>query len=88
MIYNAARPPAGSAPDVSLQIKVRRDKQTVMDAPPHKVSIVDKSDPASIPYAAKIPLQSLTPGVYLLEVTATDNVSKVTATRQIDFTIE
>lgn len=32
--------------------------------------------------------KSLAPGVYLLEVTATDNVSKATATRQIDFTIE
>jgi len=87
MIFNAARVPAG-APDVSLEIKVRRDNQTVMGAPPHKVSIVKGSDPASIPYAAKIPLQNLTPGVYLLEVTATDNVSKATATRQMDFTIE
>jgi len=84
MIYNAA----GSAPDVSLEIKVRRNNQTVMGAPPHTVSIVNGSDAAGIPYAAQIPLQSLTPGVYLLEVTATDNVSKVTATRQIDFTIE
>ncbi len=59
-----------------------------MNAPPHKVSVVDGGDPAGIPYAAQIPLKGLTPGVYLLEVTATDNVSKATATRQIDFTVE
>lgn len=88
VVYNAARGTAGSAPDVSMEIKVRRNNQSVMGAPPHKVSIVEGSDAASIPYAAKIPLQSLTPGVYSLEVIATDKVSKATATRQMDFTIE
>ncbi len=87
VIYNAARA-ADGAPNVNMEIKVWRNNRTVMNAPPHRVSIVGGSDATNIPYAAKIPLQSLTPGVYVLEVTATDNVSKVTATRQIDFTIE
>ena len=87
-IYNATRRATGDAPDVELEIKILRDKRAVMNAPPHKVSLATGSDPARIFYAAELPLGSMTPGVYLLQVTVTDRAAKTSATRELDFYVE
>jgi VWFA-related protein len=87
-IYNAARGAANAAPDVELEIKILRDKRTVMNAPPHKVSLPAASDPARIFYVAEVPLGSMTPGVYLLQVTVTDRAARTTAVRELDFYVE
>jgi VWFA-related protein len=87
-IYNATRKAAGVAPDVELEIKILRDKRTVMNAPPHKVALASGSDPARIFYVAALPLGTMTPGVYLLQVTVTDRAAKTSATRELDFYVE
>lgn len=87
-IYNAVRKAAGDAPDVELEIKVLRDNRVVTNAPPHKVSVAPGSDPARIFYAAEVPLASMTPGLYLLQVTATDRAGRTTAVRELDFSVE
>jgi VWFA-related protein len=87
-IYNATRKAAGDAPDVELEIKILRDKRTVMNAPPHKVSLAAGSDPARIFYVAEMPLGAMTPGVYLLQVTVTDRTAKTSAVRELDFYVE
>jgi len=89
-IYNAARKAAGAQPDVELEIKILRDNKVVTNAPPHKVSVAPGSDPARIFYAAEVPLANLTPGVYLLQVTATDRAGRTThaAVRELDFSVE
>jgi VWFA-related protein len=87
-IYNAARKPAGAQPDVELEIKILRDKKVVTNAPPHKVSVAPGSDPARIFYAAEVPLAAMTPGIYLLQVTATDRAGRTTAVRELDFWVE
>jgi VWFA-related protein len=88
-IYNAARKAtAGGAPDVELEIKILRDKRTVMNAPPHKVALAAGSDPTRIFYVAEVPLGSMTAGVYLLQVTVTDRVGRTTVTRELDFAVE
>ncbi len=87
-LYNAARRAAGAQPDVELEIKVLRDNKVVTNAPPHKVSIAPGSDPARIFYAAEVPLAGMTPGLYLLQVTATDRAGRTTAVRELDFSVE
>ncbi|HEX8635922.1 MAG TPA: VWA domain-containing protein [Pyrinomonadaceae bacterium] len=87
-LYNAARTATNAAPDVELEIKVLRDNKIVTHAPPHKVAVAPGSDPARIFYAAEVPLASMTPGIYLLQVTATDRAGRTTATRELDFRVE
>lgn len=89
-IYNAARPAdaTGGAPDVELEIKILRDNKVVSNAPPHKVSVAPGSDAARIFYAAEVPLAALTPGLYLLQVTATDRAGRTTVVRELDFSVE
>jgi VWFA-related protein len=87
-IYNAARKAAGTQPDVELEIKILRDNKVVTNAPPHKVSVAPGSDPARIFYAAEVPLAGMTPGLYLLQVIATDRAGRTTAVRELDFSVE
>jgi hypothetical protein len=87
-IYNASPRAANAAPDVELEIKILRDKRIVMNAPPHKVSLTEGSDPARIFYVAEVPLGSMAAGVYLLQVTVTDRAARTTATRELDFHVE
>ncbi|HEV7903698.1 MAG TPA: hypothetical protein VGO96_07655, partial [Pyrinomonadaceae bacterium] len=87
-IYNATRKAAADAPDVELEIKILRDKRAVMNAPPHKVALTAGSDPARIFYVAELPLGSMTPGIYLLQVTVTDRAAKTSAVRELDFYVE
>ncbi|MGI9105756.1 MAG: VWA domain-containing protein [Pyrinomonadaceae bacterium] len=86
-IYNAARA-AGGAPDVEMEIKVLNAGRVVLNAPPHKVAPAGASDLARIFYAAEVPLANMPPGVYLLQVTATDRLGRTNATRELDFTVE
>jgi len=87
-VYNAARAPADSKPDVALQVQVVRDDQPVVTAPLRKVSVEGVEDLRQIPYAAEISLAGLPPGRYLLQVTAVDRVSKQSASQQTRFEIE
>lgn len=87
-IYNATRKAANAAPDVELEIKILRDKNAVMNAPPHRVSLPATGDPARIFYVAEVPLGGMTPGVYLLQVTVTDRAARTTAVRELDFFVE
>lgn len=87
-IYNATRKAAGDPPDVELEIKIFRDKSPVMNAPPHKVSLTAGSDPSRIFYVAALPLGTMTPGVYLLQVNVTDRAAKTSVTRELDFYVE
>ncbi|HEV2799945.1 MAG TPA: VWA domain-containing protein [Pyrinomonadaceae bacterium] len=87
-IYNAARA-AGGAPDVELEIKILGDNnKVVLNAPRHKVSVAQGSDPARIFYAAEVPLAVVPPGIYWLQVTATDRAKRTTAVRELDFSVE
>ena len=87
-VYNAARAPADSKPDVGLQLQVVRDDQPVVTAPLRKVSVEGVEDLSSIPFAAEISLAGLPAGRYLLRITAVDRVSKQSASQQTRFEIE
>lgn len=87
-VYNAALAPADAKPDVAIQVQMVRDGQPVVTTALRKVSTVDVTDPARIPYAAEIPLSGLPAGRYLLQVTVVDRVAKKSASQQTHFEIE
>ena len=73
--------------DAVLQAQILRGGQPVFTSPASKVVVAGK-DPARIPYGAEIPLNSLTPGRYVLQVTVTDSVSGTTAQRRTNLVVE
>ena len=87
-VYNAARAPADSKPDIGLQVQVVRDDQPVITAPLRKVSVEGVEDLSSIPFAAEVSLAGLPAGRYLLRITVVDRVSKQSASQQTRFEIE
>ena len=87
-VYNAARAPADSKPDVALQVQVVRDDQPVITSPLRKVSVEGVDDLVRIPFAAELSLGGLPAGRYVLQVTAVDRVSKQSASQQTRFEIQ
>jgi VWFA-related protein len=87
-IYNPKPDPAGSKPDVALQVQVVRDGQPVVTGPLAKLSVDGVEDLKRIPYAAEIALQGLPSGRYLLQVAVIDRVARRSATKQARFEIE
>jgi VWFA-related protein len=87
-IYNAARAPADSKPDLAIQVQIVRDAQPVVTTPLKKISIEDVADLARVSYAAETSLAGLPAGRYLLRVTVVDRVAKSSAAQQARFNIE
>jgi VWFA-related protein len=83
-IYNLG---AKGRSDAVLQAQVLRAEQPAYTTPSRKVAVAGK-DPARIPYEGEIPLNSLAPGRYVLQVTVTDLVSGVTAQRRTQIALE
>ncbi|MDQ6652502.1 MAG: hypothetical protein M3Y84_07140, partial [Acidobacteriota bacterium] len=87
-VYNAARAPADSKPDLAVQVQLIRDDQPVVTSPLKKISTEDVADLGRIPYAAETSLSGLPAGRYLLKVTVVDRVAKQSASQQTRFEIE
>ncbi|MCM3905516.1 MAG: VWA domain-containing protein [Pyrinomonadaceae bacterium] len=86
-VYNAARTPADSHPDVAAQVQVLRDNQPVITTALKKIG-TEGVDPERLPYAADLSLVDLPAGQYVLQVTAVDRVSKTSASQQNRFSIQ
>ncbi|MFN2511344.1 MAG: VWA domain-containing protein [Pyrinomonadaceae bacterium] len=86
-VYNAARAPANSNPDVAAQVQVLRDNQPVITTALKKIS-TEGVDLDRLPYAADLSLADLPAGQYVLQVTAVDRVSKTSASQQNRFSIQ
>jgi len=87
-VYNAARAPVDSKPDLAVQVQIVRDGQPVVTTPLKKISTDDAADLAHISYAAETSLVGLPAGRYLLKVTVVDRVAKQSASQQTRFDIE
>jgi hypothetical protein len=88
-VYNAARGRDGTTPpDVALQVQILRDDQPVMTTAQRKVELSGQPDPARLAYAAELPLESMPPGYYVLQVTIIDRIAKTSATQRTNFEIE
>ena len=88
-VYNAARGTDNAlSPDVALQVQILRDDQPVMTTAQRKVEVNGQTDPARLAYAAELPLEFMTPGYYVLQVTVVDRIAKTSATQRTNFEIE
>jgi len=85
--YNAVLSPADQKPDVAIQVQVVRDDQPVITTALRKMATDSYTDLARVPYAAEIPVGSLQPGRYLLQISIIDRVSKQSTTRQTYFDV-
>ncbi len=88
-IYNAAhREAAANAhADVTLQAQIFREDQLVATMPPRQPS-TESEDPSHLVYAAEIPLEELRAGQYTLQVTATDRITKASASQRVRFEVQ
>jgi VWFA-related protein len=87
-IYNAARGAAtGAQPDVALQVQIFRDDQPVVTTPLRKIES-EAQDFARLAYAAEIPLQTMTAGQYILQVTAIDRIAKTSTSQRVRFEVQ
>jgi VWFA-related protein len=88
-IYNAARGTNGTAsPDVALQVQILRNDQSIVTTASRKLEAGGMQDPARLPYAAEIPLETLSPGRYVLQITAIDHIAKTTVSQRASFEVE
>jgi len=86
-VYNAARAPKDSNPDVAAQVQILRDNQPVITTALKKIP-TEGVDLDRLPYAADLSLADLPAGQYVLQVTAVDRVSKTSASQQNRFSIQ
>ncbi len=86
-IYNAERSQNGR-PDVSIQARIFRDDRAVFTGPLARVATEGVTDFTRVPYGAEISLRTLSPGSYLLQLTATDNATRQSATQFVKFVVE
>ncbi len=77
-----------STPNLSAEIRVQRDGQSVLSIPRQQVPVDGTTDAKRVSYGGSFPLSSLPPGTYELVVALTDNVTRRTATQQQIFTVE
>jgi VWFA-related protein len=89
-VYNAAVAGNGkSVPDVAVRTEVLRNNIAVMQTPASSISTTGQ-DPVRLAYAAEVPLNTLTPGRYVLQVTVVDRNSKnnPTVTQSVVFEVK
>jgi VWFA-related protein len=86
-IYNAQRDAQGQ-PDVTAQVQIFRDNQSLVNTPPHKLVTAGMEDLARMPYGGDFALSGLPPGRYILQVTITDRVAKTSSTQRTSFDVE
>ena len=88
-IYNAARGAAApnAQPDIALQVQIFRGDRPVLVTSMRKLS-TDAQDLARLAYAAEIPLDEMTAGNYVLQVTAIDRITRKSTSQRIKFEVQ
>jgi VWFA-related protein len=88
LAYNTARGQSVSEmPNLTAQVKLTRDGQTIAATPERSLKLDGATDLARIPYAGSMPLSSLQPGRYWIEVKITDLRAKRSASRMLGFDV-
>ena len=87
-VYLASLAPAGSTPDLVMQMQLLRDRQPVVTTPLQEVPTTGLKAMDQIPLGADVPLERLAPGRYLLLVTVIDRVAKTSASQEMRFEVE
>lgn len=83
-VYNAS---GGTEAEVMVQVRILRDGKSIQTLPPAKLLTTAATDFARLSLSGEIGLEQLAPGRYVLQVSATDQKTGTTATRQTDFSL-
>jgi VWFA-related protein len=82
-IYNSANT------GVQMQTKIYRGNQVVSQSPPRSLQAAPQNAKAGVIFFSdELPLKGLPPGIYTLEVTATDRSTNAGATQRVAFWIQ
>ena len=84
-LYGAAQ--TSGATDVWVDARLWRGGQPVLQISPSKVPALT-ADKSRLPYWSEIALAQLSPGLYTLEVSASDRIAGSTTTQRVRFSIE
>ncbi|MCI0665669.1 MAG: VWA domain-containing protein [Acidobacteria bacterium] len=76
------------APDLVIQSQVYSGSKLVYASPLAKMAVPENSDPQRVPYAARITLEGFDAGEYELRLMSVDRLTKATAYRRVNFTVE
>lgn len=93
-LYNATRTvgtsqlTAGSASQLTLEVKILRGNRTVFTVPESKLGTTNADDPTSFPLSGEISLDQFPPGHYTLQISGTDRGAKTSVTQNAPFAIE
>lgn len=87
-LYNAARGDSGkSKPDLMIQARLVSGGQVFKTMPALRVP-VESQDLSRIPFGGEIALDSVPSGQYTLEITATDQIARTSASQKTRITVE
>lgn len=85
-VYNAKS--EQNTVDLAIQTQIFSGSKQVFATPLMKIAVAQDSELQRIPFAARLPLKALSPGQYELRLMVIDRLTKVTAHRQVNFTVE
>lgn len=74
--------------DLVIQSQVFAGSKLVYASPPSKMTVAPGADWQHIPYAARVSLKDYDPGEYELRLMVIDRLTKATAYRRVNFTVE
>ena len=84
-VYNADN--SAGAPVVHLQLELRREGQVLVQTPPGPIDMKGVTDLGRIPVIGEFPLADFPPGRYEMKLIFTDQKTKSSASREVEFTI-
>lgn len=85
-VYNAKA--EANSVDLVTQTHLFSGSKLIYASPVVKMAVAPDSDLQRVPYAARVPLKGFPPGSYELRVTVIDRLTKATANRRVNFTVE
>lgn len=85
-VYNAKADQ--NAVDLAVQTQIFSGSKQVFATPLMKIAVATDTDLQRIPFAARIPLKSLAAGNYELRLMVIDRLTKTSALRQVNFSVE
>ncbi len=85
-VYNLRPGPGGVKPDATIGYALLKNDETIFETTEEAADIPDAS-PSQVNIEKLMPLDSLEPGAYKLQVTITDKMANRTLTETADFTV-
>jgi hypothetical protein len=88
-IYNAAPSNGGTVPQMTAEMRVRREGQLVLQIPAQRVPVERETDLRRIPFGGSFSLRALPKGNYMLEVLIRNgSPAQTSASQTVKFEIE